>query len=458
MLQALNNMKLNRIFNTSTLHILSTSVNKTMLLLLLISLAPAAAVFSKQSNPKPGNTEALERCLCQLKGLIDDCSCSVESIDSINNVQVYPILSSLLGRDFFRYWKVNLQKPCPFWPDDSRCAMRFCSVEQCEAPPGLRVDETEKPLKDEDCTGEEHLGYLNTTISEESRAGFEVWAAHDSARDDSFCEPEDDRSTGSAYVDLLANPERYTGYVGTSAHRVWSSIYQENCFSSGPTSGSSANSPFTHLTDTRDGSSGLQAGAKWGHNVEEFRRRFDPALTDGEGPTRLKNLYFLYIMELRALAKAGRQLELMQYFTGDPQEDEDVRAAISRLVAVARSFQYFDESTYFSNGQTSLKEEFRLHFRNITRIMDCVGCDKCKLWGKLQVTGLGTALKILFSGNFEDDIPQQGPGAEDAPHERPVASDVLKLTRNEVVALINSIGRLSRSIFELEQFRKMVGR
>jgi hypothetical protein len=26
------------------------------------------------------------------------------------------------------------------------------------------MDETEKPVKDEDCTGEEHLGYLNTTI------------------------------------------------------------------------------------------------------------------------------------------------------------------------------------------------------------------------------------------------------------------------------------------------------
>jgi hypothetical protein len=28
--------------------------------------------------------------------------------------------------------------------------------------------------------------------------------------------------------------------------------------------------------------------------------------------------------------------------------------------------------------------------------MDCVGCDKCRLWGKVQTTGLGTALKILF--------------------------------------------------------------
>lgn len=29
--------------------------------------------------------------------------------------------------------------------------------------------------------------------------------------------------------------------------------------------------------------------------------------------------------------------------------------------------------------------------------MDCVDCDKCRLWGKLQTHGMGTALKILFS-------------------------------------------------------------
>jgi ERO1-like protein beta len=28
--------------------------------------------------------------------------------------------------------------------------------------------------------------------------------------------------------------------------------------------------------------------------------------------------------------------------------------------------------------------------------MDCVGCDKCRLWGKVQTIGLATALKILF--------------------------------------------------------------
>lgn len=32
------------------------------------------------------------------------------------------------------------------------------------------------------------------------------------------------------YVDLTLIPEYYTGYSGEKAHRVWRSIYEENCF------------------------------------------------------------------------------------------------------------------------------------------------------------------------------------------------------------------------------------
>jgi len=32
------------------------------------------------------------------------------------------------------------------------------------------------------------------------------------------------------YVDLSLNPERFTGYAGPSAHHVWQTIYEENCF------------------------------------------------------------------------------------------------------------------------------------------------------------------------------------------------------------------------------------
>ena len=62
-----------------------------------------------------------------------------------------------------------------------------------------------------------------------------------------------------------------------------------------------------------------------------------------------------------------------------------------------------------------------------------------------QVTGLGTALKILFSGEFDR------PGLLPA-----VATGDLKLSRNEIVALFNSFGKLSTSIVELERFREMM--
>lgn len=61
-------------------------------------------------------------------------------MDHFNNIKIYPRLKSLLVKNYFRFFKVNLNRDCPFWPDDSKCAMRFCQVENCEEqtiPPGL---------------------------------------------------------------------------------------------------------------------------------------------------------------------------------------------------------------------------------------------------------------------------------------------------------------------------------
>ena len=46
----------------------------------------------------------------------------------------------------------------------------------------------------------------------------------------------------------------------------------------------------------------------WGANLQEFQRRFDPQTTNGDGPQRLRNLYFAYLVELRALAKVSPYL------------------------------------------------------------------------------------------------------------------------------------------------------
>ena len=47
---------------------------------------------------------------------------------------------------------------------------------------------------------------------------------------------------------------------------------------------------------------------RWGPNMEEFVKRFDARYTDGEGPKRLRNMYFTYLVEMRALVKAAPYL------------------------------------------------------------------------------------------------------------------------------------------------------
>lgn len=107
------------------------------------------------------------------------------------------------------------------------------------------------------------------------------------------------------------------------------------------------------------------------------------------------------------------------------------------------------------------QEDIRLAFLNISRIMDCVGCFKCRLWGKLQASthlphtlsgslvtlwfialfssrsgqtqGLGTSLKILFSGRQIEALPPSG-----------VQRPAFQLSRQEIVSLFNAFGRWLR--------------
>lgn len=72
----------------------------------------------------------------------------------------------------------------------------------------------------------------------------------------------------------------------------------------------------------------------WGHNLGEFVRRFSSQTTDNEGSNWLRNLYFAYIVELRALAKASHYLRNEMFFTGFEKEDKDVQAAVNDLLTV----------------------------------------------------------------------------------------------------------------------------
>lgn len=315
-----------------------------------------------------------------------------------------------------------------------------------------------------------------------------------------YCEPEDESASSKGdYVSLLRNPERFTGYAGDGAKQVWDAIYLENCFqkSSFPSSASLGGAPekpkgpaamdFKAVMEAAGRQQALEQQrqsnpltpfvAKTGLEAEDEcleKRVFYRVMsgmhasisthlcweflnqTTGQWqpnvacyvnrlhkfPDRISNLYFNYALVTRAIAKLGPYLsesDAYTFCTGDPAEDAATRAKVQAVVEQARSVpQIFDENLMFKNGEgPSLKEDFRNRFRNVSRLMDCVGCDKCRLWGKVQTAGYGTALKVLFELDNE-------------------SADIPVLKRTELVALFNTYARLANSLSAIQKFRAMV--
>jgi len=440
--------------------------------LLSILLVTAGALLSNQ--------KADSQCFCQLTGYLDDCSCEIEVLDKYNNKIIYPQLYQILQRNYFRYYKANTNRPCKFWDRTWQCKYDKggCVVESCpleSVPTGLKGQVPNNNSKIEKSSCESNatkqlemagMSEVNRTISSRATEEFKKWKKHDDNRE--FCDIEDENDDQLVFIDLLKNPERFTGYDGKQAWRVWRAIYDENCFKPEPWPAASSAVSHSFLEPNTISSpdnetdglclekrmfyraiSGLHSSinlhlsyiyryptpfgdVQWKPNLEEFRRRFDHSA----GAQYLKNMYFLYLLEMRAFAKAAPYLSKLSYYTGDGDEDEFVQQAVQGFLKKTEEFpMQFDESLLFQDERAeNLKNEFRIRFKNVTSIIDCASCEKCRLWGKLQTQGLGTALKILFT---------------------PAGITDYDLQRNEVVALFNGFGRLSNSIVFLENFQKM---
>ena len=81
-----------------------------------------------------------EECFCQLQGQIDDCKCTIDTVDYFNNKKILPRLKSLVQRNYLKYFQYNTRKKCPFWDTSlDKCTSLSCGVKSCrmdELPPG----------------------------------------------------------------------------------------------------------------------------------------------------------------------------------------------------------------------------------------------------------------------------------------------------------------------------------
>ncbi|XP_051501957.1 ERO1-like protein alpha [Myxocyprinus asiaticus] len=289
---------------------------------------------------------AAHRCFCQVTGTLDDCACDVETIDKLNNRDIFPKLQKLLSSDYFRFYKVNLNNPCPFWTDHSQCGLKYCAVKPCtpsEVPEGLKSSSykysAEASQEIEECEKAEKLGAINGSLSEETRQALQEWKKHDD-ESDRFC--------------MLDGQGFYHWLEGLCVEKR----------------------AFFRLI------SGLHASI----NIHLSAR------------------YLLDVLSVLSSFFAGNNKEAMK-----------------------------------------LKEDFKITFKNISRSMDCVECFKCRLWGKLQTQGLGTALKILFSERQIETMPNTSK-----------TNPSFQLSQQEIVSLFNAFGRISTSVRELKNFRSLL--
>ncbi|KAF9106869.1 hypothetical protein BGX27_008957 [Mortierella sp. AM989] len=439
---------------------------------------------------------------CRQSMRIENSLCDYDAVEVVNQ-EMKKQLHSLVQQKYFKFYKLNLYGTCPFWTENHLCMNKDCGVSV--------VDETTIPQEWTSAA----LGAISSPLSGMNFQPFKSCQL----KDQDFCQVDDEAISEGVYVDLVENPERFTGYSGPSAAKVWDAIYNENCFNiaqqmqlasdceqcsldrqadeellagalknAAMTGISLARNPIAdvemdRLATRKDSTaapvsyepvnpltagvnqdedvclekrvfyrmiSGLHASISihicdehfnqtsgvWGPNLDCFVSRV------GAHPDRLENIYFDYAILVRAVTKLSGYLKDYEFCTGNPEEDANVKAMVDRLIDTStKSPAIFDEKAMFIGPEAqALKLEFRDHFRNITKIMDCVGCEKCRLWGKVQTSGLGTALKVLFSYNDEHLNPIKNPNL---------------LQRTEIVALFNTLNRFSESVDSITKFREM---
>jgi hypothetical protein len=346
--------------------------------------------------------------------LISDecCDLTYARINDVNS-KVRAQVHQLVNEDYFKQFKFQLDMNCPFFECQSICFSPGCQLD-------LDVHSSDYDYDLEN--SQRDLGDLN----EDSFLDSLCPKGNDNqiVEDDEWCEIND---RDGVIIDISRNPERFTGYIPTPERNIWGMIYQHHLegectieqqvfyqIISGFHSSVSthlSNEYYNNETNT------------WEPNLELFKFKV------GEFPERIANIYFNYALVTRAILKLEPFLSDATFNKHNHQNNEKIKSEINSIIQnLPHDLNVFNEDTMFHNRE--IKDEFRSKFKNVTKLMDCVTCDRCRLWGKIQSTGYATALKILF----EDEKTLE------------------HLHKNEIASLFNTFDRLTKSIESIQNF------
>jgi ERO1-like protein beta len=341
------------------------------------------------------------------------------------NKKINAVLEKISEEEFFRVFRVNLLREWLFWGRSSKCRLNSCPIEETQKLGNSTHVKTYKYnsdiLVDKNLTKAEVEFTKHISLKEYSeKHNGETWTFDEHLDEDGI------------FVDLTKNPERYSGYNGSS---IWHEIYEENLFKiQFPSKGAHEDLLYRiisgiqvnvnmhiskHYLENIDDVENVEE-AKFYENYDIFYNRI------GKFPHRIKNLFYTYMLVLHTLDNLKEVLPKYIYDTASKQNNYLVQ---NRMLWVGHYINSLIDpeliiSDLFLNiSRIDLKNIIKPKFENITSILDCIGWNICKLNSKVQFTGIGAVFKIIF----------------------PISGEVT-LTENELSGLFNLAYRLSNTI------------
>ena len=410
-----------------------------------------------------------------VSGPLDGLTCDSEAVQTTISGQFHTILKELTDTTFFRLVRIHEYGYCPI--DSLRtdttggptCGQVDDTFASYSPPTSSSFDPFggggfgSSPMEDpsekggELCSIEPEKNFQQsaekviTSISaEESEAQLEFPRDNDCVIEGTFkirpdywldiCDTSS--STDYEYVNLKLNPERNTGYDGKV---IWDYMHEtlaaldtvegrilQRLISGYHTSTTTQIMQSFYPPRKQNGGK----GAVWRPNFKKF--------ASYANEERIKNMQFAFVLIARSLFKIKDLLYVFPYTTGNFTADRNTKKLMDHLLDTSvlstcdSVLSGFDESIMFAdhgylteggldeNNIALMVPKFKKAFRLVQNAVNCVGCHRCKLHAQVAIHGIGVAIKILLTSQPE------------------LLFD--KITRDDVVALVNTLFKISESI------------
>lgn len=372
-----------------------------------------------------------------------------------------PIMRSL----YFRIFRINLDSPCRLRERIDFCAngVEDGSDNSFETPSGVTLDAPECVPKcyvgrcqPYEITGSAFLnGLEHFVVRYPNEPDAADWDPKDLYSNSMWYKDilgfYPSREEKPVYVDLMHNPPSHTGYKGGDD---WKEIYDLQCSSEDDVPCDQTEHLYRLISGMQ---SSVAAWSAWNYKcvnpiaAYQLKSELPRYLSNpkfyskmlGDHPDRLENLYYTFQALLKTVCRLTPFLTGFTNSLGKQKEHEQLQHSLFDFLSAEYELcrdvdPVYDHRTcegcqprYTSNVAAQLKHPRLIEkFNNISDVIDCLGCEKCRLHGKLKLTALQIVVRSVGW------------------------TEHMMLERNEIVALLHALDYFAQSIIFVHKFNE----